>query len=32
MGELTISTRHRLLGWAATALMGVAVIVMLVTL
>ena len=32
MGELTISLRHRLLGWGATLLMGVAVVVMLVTL
>ena len=32
MGELTISTRHRLLGWTATALMALAVVVMLLTL
>lgn len=32
MGELTISLRHRLLGWSATLLMSIAVVVMLVTL
>jgi NRAMP (natural resistance-associated macrophage protein)-like metal ion transporter len=32
MGDWCISIRHRLLGWAATALMGVAVVVMVVTL
>ena len=32
MGTLTISRWHRLLGWSATALMGVAVVVMLATL
>lgn len=31
MGALTISLRHRLLGWCATALMAAAVVVMLVT-
>ncbi|HJV59610.1 MAG TPA: divalent metal cation transporter [Albitalea sp.] len=31
MGELTISRRHRLFGWAATAVMAVAVVVMLLT-
>jgi Mn2+/Fe2+ NRAMP family transporter len=31
MGELTISTRHRVFGWAATGVMGVAVAFMLVT-
>jgi NRAMP (natural resistance-associated macrophage protein)-like metal ion transporter len=31
MGEWTISGRHRVFGWAATALMAVAVIVMLLT-
>jgi NRAMP (natural resistance-associated macrophage protein)-like metal ion transporter len=31
MGELTISTRHRFFGWAATAVMAVAVVVMLLT-
>jgi NRAMP (natural resistance-associated macrophage protein)-like metal ion transporter len=31
MGELTISRRHRLLGWAATAVMAVAVVVMMLT-
>ena len=32
MGDLTISLRHRLLGWSATALMALAVVVMLATL
>ncbi|MEX8191473.1 NRAMP family divalent metal transporter [Comamonas guangdongensis] len=32
MGDLTISLRHRLLGWSATVLMALAVVVMLVTL
>ena len=32
MGSLTISRRHRLLGWSATGMMGVAVVVMLATL
>lgn len=31
MGELTMSCRHRWLGWTATAVMAVAVIVMFVT-
>lgn len=31
MGRYTISARHRFFGWAATAVMGVAVAVMLVT-
>ena len=31
MGELTISGRHRVFGWAATAVMAVAVAVMLAT-
>jgi Mn2+/Fe2+ NRAMP family transporter len=31
MGELTISSRHRMFGWAATALMAVAVAVMFAT-
>ncbi len=31
MGEHTISLRHRFFGWAATAVMAVAVLVMLVT-
>ncbi|MFZ3126802.1 MAG: divalent metal cation transporter [Rhodoferax sp.] len=31
MGSLTISTRHRVLGWTATAVMAVAVVVMLAT-
>lgn len=31
MGELVMSARHRLFGWAATAVMAVAVVVMLVT-
>jgi NRAMP (natural resistance-associated macrophage protein)-like metal ion transporter len=31
MGRLTISTRHRVFGWAATAVMAVAVVVMLAT-
>jgi NRAMP (natural resistance-associated macrophage protein)-like metal ion transporter len=31
MGALTISTRHRFFGWAATAVMGLAVLFMLVT-
>lgn len=31
MGEYTISKRHRFLGWSATAVMAVAVIVMLAT-
>lgn len=31
MGELTISARHRFLGWAATAVMAVAVVVMVAT-
>ena len=31
MGKLTISRRHRLLGWAATGVMGLAVVFMLVT-
>ena len=31
MGELTMSRRHRWLGWTATAVMAVAVIVMFVT-
>jgi NRAMP (natural resistance-associated macrophage protein)-like metal ion transporter len=31
MGKFTISTRHRVLGWLATAIMAVAVLVMLVT-
>jgi NRAMP (natural resistance-associated macrophage protein)-like metal ion transporter len=32
MGEFTISLRHRLLGWAATAVMAAAVVVMVVNL
>jgi NRAMP (natural resistance-associated macrophage protein)-like metal ion transporter len=32
MGHLTISRRHRLLGWSATVLMGLAVVIMLATL
>lgn len=31
MGELTISPRHRIFGWAATTLMAVAVVVMFIT-
>jgi hypothetical protein len=31
MGELTMSLRHRLLGWAATGVMAVAVALMLFT-
>ena len=31
MGPLTISTRHRFFGWAATAVMAMAVLFMLVT-
>lgn len=31
MGELTISARHRFFGWAATVVMAVAVVVMLLT-
>ncbi len=31
MGELTISRRHRILGWAATGVMALAVLFMLVT-
>ena len=31
MGNYTISVRHRIFGWAATAVMAVAVLVMLVT-
>ena len=31
MGELTISRRHRLLGWAATGVMALAVVFMLAT-
>jgi Mn2+/Fe2+ NRAMP family transporter len=31
MGKFTISMRHRVLGWLATAIMAVAVLVMLVT-
>jgi Mn2+/Fe2+ NRAMP family transporter len=31
MGELTISKRHRIFGWAATAVMGLAVAFMLAT-
>jgi hypothetical protein len=31
MGELTMSFRHRFFGWAATAVMAAAVVVMLVT-
>ncbi|MES2482153.1 MAG: divalent metal cation transporter [Pseudomonadota bacterium] len=31
MGELTISTRHRFFGWAATGVMAVAVVVMVLT-
>lgn len=31
MGKYTISTRHRFFGWSATAVMAVAVVVMLVT-
>jgi len=31
MGKLTISLRHRVLGWAATGVMAVAVLVMFVT-
>ena len=32
MGDYTISLRHRILGWAATGVMAVAVITMLVTM
>jgi NRAMP (natural resistance-associated macrophage protein)-like metal ion transporter len=31
MGHYTISTRHRIFGWAATGVMAVAVLVMLIT-
>jgi hypothetical protein len=31
MGDLTISSRHRMFGWSATALMAVAVAVMFAT-
>jgi Mn2+/Fe2+ NRAMP family transporter len=31
MGKYTISLRHRVFGWTATAVMAVAVVVMLVT-
>jgi NRAMP (natural resistance-associated macrophage protein)-like metal ion transporter len=31
MGKLTMSRRHRMLGWAATGVMGLAVVFMLVT-
>jgi NRAMP (natural resistance-associated macrophage protein)-like metal ion transporter len=31
MGPLTMSVRHRLFGWSATAVMAIAVVVMLVT-
>jgi hypothetical protein len=31
MGNYTISTRHRIFGWAATGVMAVAVLVMLIT-
>jgi hypothetical protein len=31
MGEHTITPHHRLLGWAATGIMAIAVVVMLVT-
>ena len=31
MGPLTITKRHRLLGWTATAVMAVAVLVMFAT-
>ena len=31
MGALTISTRHRVFGWAATGVMGMAVAFMLLT-
>jgi Mn2+/Fe2+ NRAMP family transporter len=31
MGNYTISTRHRVFGWAATGVMAVAVLVMLIT-
>jgi len=31
MGELTMSARHRFFGWAGTAVMGLAVVVMAMT-
>jgi Mn2+/Fe2+ NRAMP family transporter len=31
MGQYTISARHRLFGWGATLVMGVAVLVMFAT-
>jgi hypothetical protein len=31
MGRLTISLRHRFFGWAATGVMGLAVLFMLAT-
>ena len=32
LGDLTLSRRHRALGWFATAVMAVAVVAMIVTL
>jgi hypothetical protein len=31
MGPLTMSARHRVFGWSATAVMAIAVVVMLAT-